>query len=70
MGEDQTVTAKTVYNYAIGRFRDQDKADLLILTLRVQEGDMRFVLDRRMSDRLSGDLAKIAKKLSAPRHEN
>jgi hypothetical protein len=70
MDKNETVTAKTVFDFSIGRFVDPDKSDLLILTLRIDGADLPFAMDRRMSERLSADLAKIAKKLSAPKHEN
>lgn len=61
-------TVKTLLDYAIGR--SPDHPDILVLTLRVHDQDVPFALDRRIAERLSSDLAKVAAKLSAPRHEN
>jgi hypothetical protein len=68
--EDYTVTAKTVFDCSVGRFRDPDKSDLLVLTLRTGDGDIPFAIDRRVAERISDGLAQIAKKLTAPRTEN
>jgi hypothetical protein len=68
--EDFAVAAKTVFDCAVGRFRDPAKSDLLVLTLRTGDGDVSYVIDRRVAERVSDGLAQIAKKLSAPRTEN
>ena len=68
--EDFAVTAKTVFDCAVGRFRDPDKSDLLVLTLRTGDGDIPFAMDRRVAERISEVLSQIAKKLTAPRTEN
>jgi hypothetical protein len=76
MTESEMLTAKTVLDYAISTAHSNpDLAtaglrDLLILRLKLDIGIANVALDRRMAERLSGDLAKFAKKLSAPRHEN
>lgn len=61
-------TAAVLTNYAIGR--PTDRTDLMIVTLRSGESDLLVALDRRIAERLSADLAKVAKKLTPPRHEN
>ena len=71
MDENSDVTALTVVNRAVKLFRDPEKSDLLILTLRtLDDGDFHFALDRRMAEHVSAALVQVAKKLSAPRHEN
>jgi hypothetical protein len=70
MDADKMLTAKTVLNRAVGRFRDPDKSDLLVLTLRTADGDHSFAMDRRMAEQVISGLSDIAKKLTAPRHEN
>jgi hypothetical protein len=70
MSEDYEVTAKTVLNCAVGRFRDADKSDLLILTLRVAGEDLPFAMDRRIAEYMAQGLAETAKKLTAPRNEH
>jgi hypothetical protein len=67
---DHKGTAKVVLDCAVGRFRDPEKADHLVLTLRTIDGDALFAIDRRMAERISEGLAKSAMKLKAPRHEN
>jgi hypothetical protein len=69
MGKAQTVTAKTVFDFAIGRMENQP--DILILNLRLAAFDIPpLALDRRTSERPSKGLAEVAKKLAPPRHEN
>jgi hypothetical protein len=53
-----------------GRFHDPNKSDLLVVTLRVDDGDVPFVLDRRIAEHLIRGLTESAKKLTAPRPEN
>lgn len=68
MEQEETLTAKTVLDYAIARIKTEPS--ILVLRLKLDVGIANVALDRRMSERLSKDLAKIAKKLSAPQHEN
>ena len=68
MAKAEFGTAKTLLNYKIGR--TQSQSDILVLTMAVHDAEIPFALDRRIAEHMSDALAKIAKKLSAPRHEN
>ena len=69
MAEKHTETAKAVFDFQIDRM--DEHPDVLILRLRLAEFDLPpLALDRRLSERLSEALSKVAKKLSAPKHEN
>jgi hypothetical protein len=73
--DKQVLTAKTVLDFAIAKMNsdksnDPDRCDILVLRLKVDTEIADFALDRRTAERLSAGLSQIAKKLSAPRHEN
>ena len=76
MAENEIRTAKTVLDYAISTMASTPeleaagKRDILVLRLALDVGIANVALDRRTAERLSANLADVAKKLSAPQHEN
>jgi hypothetical protein len=70
MNEDYEVTAKTVSDISVSRFRDPNKSDLIVLTFRTADGDFPFAMDRRVVNRLISGLGQVSKKLTTPRNEN
>lgn len=60
-------TVRVLTDFAIGR--SPDRPDILVLTIRSGDLDLPVALDRRLAMRMGKELARIAAKLTAPKHE-
>ena len=67
MTEGQSATAKTLLNFQIAQL--VSRADILVLTMIVDDGEYPFALDRPIALGLSKYLGEYANQLSAPRYE-